>query len=272
LAQRVFGIDFEQWYQLGCWNDDYICYSFADGERIVANVSINKMKLLLDGRICHALQLATVMTDPEYRNRGLCRKLLETALAHHESAHEFTYLYANASVQDYYPRFGFAQKRLTRITAKAETAGFMRHPVRQLDIRNPRDWELIRKLTAERTAPSSRCAVLNGDNIFAWYCLNEFPQELYYLEDQEILVVCRKTGDTLLLLDVVSRRGVGISDFIGSFAEGDQVHIEFDFTPGFADIVPVAETLELRQTDLFFMKPSSALLPEGCRLPLTART
>ena len=36
LAGKTFGIDFEKWYQLGFWNDRYVCYSFAEGNRIVA--------------------------------------------------------------------------------------------------------------------------------------------------------------------------------------------------------------------------------------------
>jgi hypothetical protein len=38
LAQDTFGLDFAYWYQAGGWNDRYTCYSYADGNRIVANV------------------------------------------------------------------------------------------------------------------------------------------------------------------------------------------------------------------------------------------
>jgi hypothetical protein len=71
LAKRVFGIDFEQWYQQGSWDDRYVCYSFADKGQIVANVSVTKMKLLLEGSIHPALQIGTVMTDPAYRKQAV---------------------------------------------------------------------------------------------------------------------------------------------------------------------------------------------------------
>lgn len=29
LADSIFGIQFEEWYQQGFWNDNYICYSFC---------------------------------------------------------------------------------------------------------------------------------------------------------------------------------------------------------------------------------------------------
>jgi hypothetical protein len=97
------------------------------------------------------------------------------------------------------------------------------------------------------------------------------PLCIYYLEDQELIVVCRKNRDELQLFDVVSRRDVRIGDFIGAFVQGAKVRLIFEFTPEFPDITPLVETLELEQADAFFMKPAAFSLPEGSLLPLTAR-
>jgi len=45
LAKNTFGIDFQAWYSNGYWNDSYVCYSYVDMDRVVSNVSINKMHL-----------------------------------------------------------------------------------------------------------------------------------------------------------------------------------------------------------------------------------
>lgn len=46
LTKLVFGLDFSQWYEEGCWNDQYICYSYIDGEKVNANTSITKMTVV----------------------------------------------------------------------------------------------------------------------------------------------------------------------------------------------------------------------------------
>jgi hypothetical protein len=66
LAQRIFGIDFEVWYQGDYWNDNYICYSYTDHGRVIANVSVNTLQLVVNGQRINALQIGTVMTHPDY--------------------------------------------------------------------------------------------------------------------------------------------------------------------------------------------------------------
>ncbi|MFB6362816.1 hypothetical protein ACFCP7_01990 [Paenibacillus elgii] len=59
LAKQTFGLDFKEWYDKGCWNDDYICYSFVDGDTIIANASINKTVLTSNGKEYKAIQVGT---------------------------------------------------------------------------------------------------------------------------------------------------------------------------------------------------------------------
>lgn len=40
LASETFGIDFEQWYLDGHWNDRYICYSYMYDNLLEANLRI----------------------------------------------------------------------------------------------------------------------------------------------------------------------------------------------------------------------------------------
>ena len=49
LATMVFGINFEDWYQKGFWNNRYIPFSYIDGDKVVANVSVNVLNLVING-------------------------------------------------------------------------------------------------------------------------------------------------------------------------------------------------------------------------------
>ncbi len=88
LAKKVFGISFEDWYQLGYWNEKYIPYTLFDEETAIANISVNTIDFNILGDHKRYIQIGTVMTDDNYRNQNLCRFLME-------------------SVLEFYPKFGF---------------------------------------------------------------------------------------------------------------------------------------------------------------------
>jgi len=107
LAKSVFGLDFEPWYNSGYWTTDYIPHVLLDGEVVVANVSVNIINILHDGQEKRYVQLGTIMTAPEYRNCGLSRWLMEKIIDEWQDKCDCMYLYANDSVIDFYPKFGF---------------------------------------------------------------------------------------------------------------------------------------------------------------------
>lgn len=72
ISKATFGIDFEGWYKNGFWNEKYIPYSVLMDDRIVSNVSVNIIDCTVGGKKCRYIQLGTIMTDENYRNRGLC--------------------------------------------------------------------------------------------------------------------------------------------------------------------------------------------------------
>lgn len=77
LAGKTFGLNFEDWYQNGFWGDNYNPYSVVKDGRVVANVSVNRTDMMIDGTVRHFFQLGTVMTDKTYQNQGLIRKIME---------------------------------------------------------------------------------------------------------------------------------------------------------------------------------------------------
>ena len=64
-AEKVFGLNFENWYKNGFWKDNYIPYSVIEDGKVVSNVSVNRCDMNYDGRIVKLIQLGTIMTDPD---------------------------------------------------------------------------------------------------------------------------------------------------------------------------------------------------------------
>ncbi|HOJ77740.1 MAG TPA: GNAT family N-acetyltransferase [Bacillota bacterium] len=53
---------------------------YIDHDEVIANVSVSELQMLIEGQEVSALQIGTVMTHPEYRGKGLARKLMECVI------------------------------------------------------------------------------------------------------------------------------------------------------------------------------------------------
>ena len=107
MANRVFGLSFQEWCESGYWTDLYLPYAICEGGRVVSNVSVNIMEFSWNGAPRRYIQLGTVMTAPEYRGKGLSRRLMEAVLEDWKNRCDALYLFANNTVLDFYPKFGF---------------------------------------------------------------------------------------------------------------------------------------------------------------------
>lgn len=98
LVERTYGFNFEAWYQLGAWNENYQCYSYLAKNEVIANVSINHMQIRYQGESYPMIQIGTVMTHPDYQNQGLIRELIKKLKQITKIKWEdFTYLQMNKS-------------------------------------------------------------------------------------------------------------------------------------------------------------------------------
>jgi len=111
LAKNTFGISFEAWYQNGCWDDNYITYSFHDAGKIIANASANRMTLKIEGleTPVSAMQIGTVMTDPAYRRKGLAFALIQKIFDDFDGEVSLYYLAANLEAIPLYEKCGFIE-------------------------------------------------------------------------------------------------------------------------------------------------------------------
>ncbi|WP_240415590.1 GNAT family N-acetyltransferase [Paenibacillus periandrae] len=273
LAAQVFHIDFEQWYKRGCWDDTYTCYSYIDGNTVVANLSVSRMKLVLNGQHYKGIQIGTVMTHPDYRSRGLSRKLLEFVLAEYEAKCDLMYLFANKSVLDFYPKFGFTPVREASFTMPASNQEPKCSSLRQLDVNAAADWKLIQTLAAERQPISQQCGVMGATGIFLWYCLNVFGEDIYLIEDTQTLVIAQYEDKELHVFDVISQEPVELTALLAAIVSREISSVHFHFTPQFNDIeVAAAPSLVEPDTTLFIRANSARLsLPSPLRFPLVAQ-
>ncbi|MFV2047404.1 GNAT family N-acetyltransferase [Metabacillus litoralis] len=198
LANSIFGITFESWYENGFWTEKYIPFSYTDGNKVVANVSVNLMNMLINGETKRGIQIGTVMTHPDYRNKGLSKRLMNKVLEKYEDLYDIMYLFANHSVLDFYPKFGFKRIEETQFISnivnshhtEIESTDF-----KKLDGKNINDLQFIYQFAKNRLPISNDFAVMNTEELLLFYCQNAFLNDIYYLEEEQVIVIFKITEE-----------------------------------------------------------------------------
>ena len=120
LTRKTFGFDFEGWYADGGWEGDYLPYSLMDGDQMIANVSVNRMRFLQNGRERRYIQIGTVMTDEAFRRRGLASQLMRAAMDDMRGECDGFYLFGNLSALGFYDGLGFSRITETRYALRGD--------------------------------------------------------------------------------------------------------------------------------------------------------
>ncbi len=229
LTNATYGFHFEEWYQQGFWGDRYRPYSLLHNENIVANVSVNPMEFQVKEKKCKALQIGTVMTDIAYRGRGLSRELMNIVLEEYEKDFDFIYLFANDTVLDFYPRFGFVQEE-ELIHFGYTSANTRRYDFVKLDLREENKKELLLRLVRQ-AKPCSEYAMLDNSGLVMFYLNSFLSENIYYCEELSLAAVAEYEGDTIKLLDVFCEKEFNLKEVINSLAAGTGMKIMLGFTP-----------------------------------------
>jgi GNAT superfamily N-acetyltransferase len=229
LTTAVYGFSFEHWYQLGYWRDKYCPYSLLHQGRVVANISANPIEFQADERVYHTLQIGTVMTDPAYRNQGLSRVLMNIVLEEYENKCDLIYLYANDSVLEFYPKFGFKEAP-EYIYTKEFQQGERTYRFDKLDGRRMEAQQLIMEIIASSN-PVSRYSMLNNPGLPMFYLSSFLAENIYYCEELELLAIVEYEEDKLRLIDIYCGKDFDLEKVIQSLISKPIMQVSLGFTP-----------------------------------------
>ena len=144
---------------------------------------MNRLRFQTFGREIALCQLGTVMTDPDFRGRGLAGRLMREVLSR---LPEDVYLFANDSVLDFYPRFGFrkgTERQCVRAVepAKAQAA-------RTFDPMRPENRVRLERLL-RLPRPGEALSLLDNPQLYLFYLLGPMSRCLYELPERAGLAV-----------------------------------------------------------------------------------
>lgn len=229
LTESVFGFSLESWYNDGFWGDYYIPYSLLHNNKVVSNVSINKIQFDIEGKKKTGIQIGTVMTDKEYRNRGLNKYLMEKVMQEWKNKTHFVYLFANDTVLDFYPKFNFKvveQYQHSKIIDKHSASPSWK----KLNMKDPADVAfLIGRI--KHSTPIAKIAMRNNVSLIMFYCNSYKKDSIYYSKELDAIVIADFAGDTLYLDDIFSIAPIEINKVISSISNKRIVRVILGFTP-----------------------------------------
>ncbi|WP_409346169.1 GNAT family N-acetyltransferase [Paenibacillus sp. MBLB4367] len=272
LAKHMFKLDFKEWYDKGCWNDRYICYSYVDGDRVIANASISKMVLTSNGKEYRAIQVGTVMTHPDYRYQGLATKLMNHIIEKYEKDYDFIFLFANDTVLDFYPKFGFEkvqESSFSMTVSDLNKLAVQKSALRKLDVDNRADFELMKEFAARRIPVSSTFGVKDHKGLLMFYFLIVFRDAIYYDQAEDAILLFEREENRLHVFDIVSKKKINLEAVVNRMISDETELVHFHFVPD-TDNVNIQKAYITETDDTLFVRP---LLIDGVNhftFPLTS--
>ena len=271
-VRRVFPeVDFGSWIAHGGWSDErYLCVALAEGDEIVANVSLTRVALLVEGRAHVGVQLGAVGVVPSFRGRGLARRVMDMALAQLGDA-ELAFLFANKEVLGFYPRFGFRQvaEHIFGFEAQLAPAGT---PLPRLNIEREAHRALLARLSEQAKPVATTFGATDYGDVLLWYWANFYPDGLYYSSDDDAIVIAEQHGTSLRVLDVVAAQSIDLLALLPRIVRGEAVRrVELGFSPDFYGCARA--TLLHRYDDSPLFVRGALRLPERpFKYPMLAQT
>lgn len=246
LAEQTFGLSFENWYQNGFWQENYIPYSIVIDGEVVSNVSVNVCNMNYKGKIVKLIQLGTIMTASDYRGKGYARTLMEESLKDYEGKVDGIYLFANDSVLEFYPKFGFRKAKEYQYTKEVTITS--QNKTIMVPMKDKNDFDKMVKIL-DTINQNAEMYMVGNSGLYMFYLSQFMTENVFYIADCDSYAVA-ELEDTTLFLHAIIGKGE-VDDVISAF--GSRVKkVVLCFTPkdtrGF-------EKSELHEEDTtFFVK------------------
>lgn len=264
LAVKTFDLSFEEWYQSGYWREKYIPYTLFDGEKAVANVSVNIMNFNIFGQKQRTIQLGTVMTDEAYRNQGLSRKLMEKIFADWKAENQIIYLFANATVWTFYPKFGLKSAKQYHYQRSHSATTASTHPsVVRLDMDKKENQEKLYDY-AQNTCVMGKISMQENADLVMFYCITVHKDKVFYLPDLDAIAIVERKERKMLLLDVFSKKEQNLDAVISALSDETIDTIQLGFVPKDSssyELIPIDE--EANDEMLFIEDGKTALFDDN---------
>lgn len=237
LTRNTFGFDFVEWHGAGHFGDMYVPHVILDGEKVVSNVSVNRMQFDIGGTVKNFIQLGTVMTDKSYRGQGLNKKIMESIIQEYADKVDGIYLFGNDKVLDYYPKFGFVPCEEYEYYFSYESKDYaVPYTMENVDIldevQTKRFYAVLENYFANPDVANENDAMYMSENLglYHFWLDSTYKNNIYYLPECGAYVVGAVESDKLYLYQIIGKEKVTPERVAKAFGGGFS-EVILGFTP-----------------------------------------
>jgi GNAT superfamily N-acetyltransferase len=272
LSNKIFGIDFKKWYELGLWKDNYICYSYFEKDLMVSNVSVCKMDLLFNNKRFKGLQIGTVMTEKSYRNKGLATKLINYVLNEYKDFYDVIFLFTYKNKQNFYCDFGFRETENFFYSLNSYILSLNDKKHRNLCLKNKEDYKLLVNMINNKKKEVQLFYIDNCENIFLWHMINIFSKDIFYIDELDVIIIFRKNDFEIDIFYIIYKIYVPLKTILSYIINENIKTIKLHFTPENLDELDFELKKYSDDESVFLMKSKNQLLNEKVCFPFVFRT
>ncbi|MCP4601527.1 MAG: GNAT family N-acetyltransferase [Proteobacteria bacterium] len=180
-------------------------FGIFENERAVSILNTTTMDLIVGDTLTKAMQLGTVATNPKFRGRGLGAKLMNHALEYYSGLTDAVFLFANDTVLEYYPKFGF--EPIDEYLFYLDLSDPLKQTsFRKLNPDRPLDKRILFEKFDNRIPVSKTFGIADYSTLAKWYCLKFFKEDLWYSEPLDTVLVAKAEKSRVVIHDVVSNK------------------------------------------------------------------
>jgi GNAT superfamily N-acetyltransferase len=227
FIRTIHNVDFTEWDAAGYWDDDYIPFSWFAGNRLVANACVYTMPAIVGGEACRIAQISGVGTAPEYRRRGLNRKLHEAALAFALRDHRFAFLFSDEDAMPFYAKVGFVRVAdhapFVRLAGTAPRGGLER-----IDLGSKPELDALYELACAR-APLSEVLSNFNPKLLMYHAIYTLREHAWRIPALGATVFMKRSGAKTIVYDVLARDLPDFDSLYPYLSSGTAEEFEFRF-------------------------------------------
>ncbi|EAC8685023.1 TPA: GNAT family N-acetyltransferase, partial [Listeria monocytogenes] len=175
-------------------------------------------------------------------------------IAKYEDQYDFLYLFANDTVLDFYPKFGFERIEESSFTVDACNLKKKASKLKKLNPDNKTDFQLISRIVSKRAPLSNILDVKESEDLLMFYVLIALKNELYYLEELDVIVLMEQEGTDLYVLDILSTKKLDVVEVLSYLSTKKIETIHLLFTPEKSKYIDAAYIIETE--DMLFVRPN----------------
>lgn len=227
---QIHSLDFTRWELAGFWDYSYTPFSYFEQDRVISSVCVYLLDAVIKGRTASILQISGVGTVPEWRRKGLNRKLTEIALswAFSIGKHEFIFLFSEYAAIPFYNRCGFRPIdeyiEVVEVTPVPKQRGIFK-----MTPENKENLDRIYDYSMTRSPASDVFSVLSS-RLFMFHILYGMGENIYEIPDLSCIVLFNRVGSCLRIFDIVGKTIPTFSDLYPYLSKESDRTVEFHFS------------------------------------------